>query len=446
MATYLVVKSAGQTKSYTCQSTHNGTPYLKVSNSYLDLTTKSHTGIRLKVVSNNVAYYPVVTRTVTVTETHTEKQSQTYYTSSKTTNAGISSTTALTRSSTYYTSSATKNAGISSTTALTRSSTYYTSSVTTNAGISSTTALTRESTYYTSSETTNAGISSTTGLTRSSTYYTSSATTNAGISSTTEITKTTGKKVRSITGTVNNLSLTTYGNWAPAATSIGKTTKSASELAQKYTRWTYTPSLTTASGSTKYYFNQLSSSFSEYITVANSYTYTSGVQRRWSDYYTSKDWVADSNIPAYMSYVGLRYTFDKLYVSRSSTSKTTRASLMTQTRRQWGETASSKSFSYLTYNTAYKTVASNAASNTNWLGSTYLTEIGGITGRSSRKSTSGITGRSSKKSTSGITGRSSRESTSGITGRSSRESTSGITGKSSEYITVTITETYTTTE
>ena len=335
MATYLVIQSAGQTRSYTCQTTHNTTPYLKVSNSYLDLTTKTYTGVRLKVMSNNVAYYPVIEQTAT--RTYTQQESQTYYTSSDAQNPGISSTTALTRSSSYYTSSVSKN---------------------------------------------------------------------AGISSTTEITITTNKKVRSITGTVNNLTLTTYGNWQPDATSIGKTTKSASELAQKYSRWTYTPSLTTASGSTRYYFNQLSSSFSEYITVAQSYTYTTGVQRRWSDYYTSQDWVADSNIPAYMTYVGLRYTFDKLYVSRSSTSKTARASLMTQTRRQWADTVSSKTFSYLTYDTAYKTVASNAASNTNWVGSTYLTETA-------------------------------------VSGRSSRESTSGYTGRSSKYITVTITETIT---
>lgn len=41
MANYLVVKGSNQTKSYALKTTHNSVPYLKVSNSYLDLTTNT---------------------------------------------------------------------------------------------------------------------------------------------------------------------------------------------------------------------------------------------------------------------------------------------------------------------------------------------------------------------------------------------------------------------
>lgn len=62
MATYLIVDN---TLSYKCKSTHNSTPYVKVSNSYLDLTTETKTGKQLQVEHNGVTYIPIQTQTTT---------------------------------------------------------------------------------------------------------------------------------------------------------------------------------------------------------------------------------------------------------------------------------------------------------------------------------------------------------------------------------------------
>ncbi len=71
MPTYLVLNKDGTTKSYKCKETHTGQPYLKVSNSYLDLTTNTTTGLRLEVTKSGQTYIPVQTVTTTVnTTTH----------------------------------------------------------------------------------------------------------------------------------------------------------------------------------------------------------------------------------------------------------------------------------------------------------------------------------------------------------------------------------------
>ena len=71
MANYLVVKGSNQTKSYALKTTHNSVPYLKVSNSYLDLTTNTTTGIQLKVKEGNNTSY---TRADTVTSTYSTNE------------------------------------------------------------------------------------------------------------------------------------------------------------------------------------------------------------------------------------------------------------------------------------------------------------------------------------------------------------------------------------
>ena len=292
MATYLVVQSGGQTKSYTCKSTHASTPYLKVSNSYLDLTTQSHTGVRLKVVSNNVAYYPVVQQTVTLTSTVTY----------------------------------TETTGISG-----RSSRKSTS------GYSG----------YSSSK-------QTTGITgRSSAYYT----------------RTTNRKVYSITATIYNLSTTNIGTWEPEYTSIGKTTKSENALVYKYTRSTYTPTITSNTSRTTYAFNNFSVSNSWYTPAIATY---SSYQFSFTDKYSSRTFVNASAMPASFGANTLSYTMNGIRVTRTHAGSLSTDATMV--RRAWGDAAYSYSYSYITYQYANKTIATNIASNTNWISSEWLTE------------------------------------------------------------------------
>lgn len=59
MASYLVVKSNNQTKSYTCKSAPLFSPYMKVDTKAVDLTTETTTGLRLQVVTKNKSYIPI---------------------------------------------------------------------------------------------------------------------------------------------------------------------------------------------------------------------------------------------------------------------------------------------------------------------------------------------------------------------------------------------------
>lgn len=54
---YLVVKNANETKSYSCKTTHTGTPFIRVSvNNYLDMTVNTTTGLQLKGKYNGQTY------------------------------------------------------------------------------------------------------------------------------------------------------------------------------------------------------------------------------------------------------------------------------------------------------------------------------------------------------------------------------------------------------
>ena len=59
---YLVVSNA---KSYLCKSTHTGTPYIKVSNSYLDLAETTTSGTQIKFQIGTKTYRPKQTYTTT---------------------------------------------------------------------------------------------------------------------------------------------------------------------------------------------------------------------------------------------------------------------------------------------------------------------------------------------------------------------------------------------
>lgn len=53
------------TKKYECKTTHSATPFLKVDTQYLDLTTKTTSGLNIKVKHNNMTYRPLQTATST---------------------------------------------------------------------------------------------------------------------------------------------------------------------------------------------------------------------------------------------------------------------------------------------------------------------------------------------------------------------------------------------
>ena len=53
------------TKKYECKTTHSATPFLKVDTQYLDLTTKTTSGLNIKVKHNNITYRPLQTATST---------------------------------------------------------------------------------------------------------------------------------------------------------------------------------------------------------------------------------------------------------------------------------------------------------------------------------------------------------------------------------------------
>lgn len=62
---YLVVSN---NKSYQCKSTHSSTPYIKVSNSYLDLASTTTKGTQIKFNINNKTYRPKQTYTTTASK------------------------------------------------------------------------------------------------------------------------------------------------------------------------------------------------------------------------------------------------------------------------------------------------------------------------------------------------------------------------------------------
>lgn len=53
---YLVVKNGNDTRSYECKTTHTGTPYMRVSSGYLDLTTETLSGLKVKVKNSTDTY------------------------------------------------------------------------------------------------------------------------------------------------------------------------------------------------------------------------------------------------------------------------------------------------------------------------------------------------------------------------------------------------------
>lgn len=67
MSTYLVIKNGTMTKSYTCKESAS-TPYLKVSNSYLPLTTQTGTGLHVK--ASGSTFIPQASYTTTVVESY----------------------------------------------------------------------------------------------------------------------------------------------------------------------------------------------------------------------------------------------------------------------------------------------------------------------------------------------------------------------------------------
>lgn len=137
---YMVVNN----KSYTLTSSANK-PYMKVSNSYVPLTTKTKTGARIEVGSG----YRVMEQ---------GSSSNTKYTSSSTTNSKISSTTALTKTSTTTrNTSGTNSAGMSSTSKMMITITSNTTATITN-GMASVTSSARSFRYGSGSRSTVSGL------------------------------------------------------------------------------------------------------------------------------------------------------------------------------------------------------------------------------------------------------------------------------------------------
>lgn len=134
MATYLVVRNGDSATSYKCNTTHTSKPYLKVKDDcYLDLTTRTSSGLQLNVKVNK--------RTDTFVTTTGYKG---YFSCKQSTASGIKSSNGSTYNTTDYEPfvSFTSTAGWA-----TRNTTYTRTSY--NAGIlSSTTALTCTSSLF----------------------------------------------------------------------------------------------------------------------------------------------------------------------------------------------------------------------------------------------------------------------------------------------------------
>lgn len=78
MATYLVINKDNKTKFYKCKTSHDNTPYLKVSDGeYLNLMTDTTSGLRLEIKRNNSTYIP--TELETLTSSRESKYTQTIY-------------------------------------------------------------------------------------------------------------------------------------------------------------------------------------------------------------------------------------------------------------------------------------------------------------------------------------------------------------------------------
>lgn len=75
MPTYIVLNKDGQSKSYTCKTTHTSQPYVKVNDKFLDLTTNLGTGLQMLVKKNGQTYVPV--QTVTTTASRSSEYTET---------------------------------------------------------------------------------------------------------------------------------------------------------------------------------------------------------------------------------------------------------------------------------------------------------------------------------------------------------------------------------
>ena len=157
MASYLVVKSNNQTKSYTCKSAPLFSPYMKVDTKAVDLTTETTTGLRLQVVTKNKSYIPIEGN---VTTTSSRESSYTITT-------GVSGLTSETTGYSGYSSQITGYSGYS-----TRKDEYYSKS-NAKGNMSSTTYNSRASYYKT---TFNAGSKTEGGNTTLPASYTYSST------------------------------------------------------------------------------------------------------------------------------------------------------------------------------------------------------------------------------------------------------------------------------
>lgn len=180
MATYLVVENNKYTKSYKLKTTFGSNPYIKVSNSYLDLQEYQITdtaGIKARV---NVKDYVPKEASETITTTASRKSTYTvsYVSGRSSSTSGYEGYSSVVDMWKGY-STGTIISGVSS-----KQSGYYTSSVD-KTTLSNITTLTRQS-NYSFTDVTSAGMSSTEALTRAS-NYTMTAANSAGMSSVTTL-------------------------------------------------------------------------------------------------------------------------------------------------------------------------------------------------------------------------------------------------------------------
>jgi hypothetical protein len=75
---YLVVKNGNDTRSYSCKTTHDGTPFMRVSSGYLDLTTQTLNGLKVKVKNGNSTYRAKWLHTTQGTNYSTETETTGY--------------------------------------------------------------------------------------------------------------------------------------------------------------------------------------------------------------------------------------------------------------------------------------------------------------------------------------------------------------------------------
>lgn len=103
MANYFRIKNEGHEKIYEYKTTHTGRPYLPVNKTgFLDLTTKTTTGIQIKVKQNNQIYRPLQSAT-TSTSSSKEYTSTQYFTTGYSGRTSSNNTTATGYRSTSYT-------------------------------------------------------------------------------------------------------------------------------------------------------------------------------------------------------------------------------------------------------------------------------------------------------------------------------------------------------